>query len=343
MARAAAAGGLIALALGVTPALAFDAEAPTPAVMARLAPRSLLLGVTTLPDGDLVAVGERGHVLVSADAGVSWTQSPTPASATLTALYFADARHGWAVGHDETILQSEDGGRSWQLRHWAPEKQQPLLGVWFDQAGHGVAVGAFATVYRSEDGGRSWAAAPFEPQSPARPKSATARAADSLADDEGISQPHLNAVAGDDRGRLYIAGEAGRLYRSDDGGAHWQVLPPPYPGSFFGVLPLGGDTLLAYGLRGHLFRSEDAGLSWTRIDSGTEALLAGGARLADGRVVIVGLAGVVLVSHDGAHHFERLQLANRKGLAAVAPVPGGVVVAGDGGVTRVPLPTPPGG
>lgn len=330
---------LAALVLGPPAAGAVPAEAPEPAVIAPLAVHSLLLGVTALPDGHLVAVGERGHVLVSTDAGASWRQSPAPAASTLTAVYFADAAHGWAVGHDETILQTDDGGRSWRLRHWAPERQQPLLGVWFDNAGHGVAVGAFATVYRSADGGRTWQPAAFEPQPLVRPRAAPkAHGADAMTDDEGIAQPHLNAIAGDDRGRLYVAGEAGHLYRSDDGGAHWLALPQPYPGSFFGLLPLGGDALLAFGLRGHLYRSDDAGATWVAIDSGTEALLAGGARLADGSVAIVGLAGVVLVSRDGAHHFQRLQLPNRKGLDAAAPVPGGIVVAGDGGVTRVPLP-----
>jgi len=335
---AAAAAGLVALLVGAAANAVGPVEGPTAAVMARLAPRSLLLGVATLPGGNLVAVGERGHVLVSADAGASWGQSPAPTSSTLTAVHFVDATHGWAVGHDEAILRTEDGGRSWELRHWAPERQQPLLGIWFDAAGHGVAVGAFATVYRSADGGRSWTSAAFEPQPLVLPHAAAkARAVDPMADDEGITQPHLNAIAGDERGRLYIAAEAGRLYRSDDGGTHWRVLRSPYPGSFFGVLPLGGDVLLAYGLRGHLFRSEDAGLSWSKVDSGTEALLSGGVRLADGTVAIVGLAGVVLVSHDGAHSFRRVQLPNRKGLAAVAAVPGGLVVVGDGGATRLPL------
>jgi photosystem II stability/assembly factor-like uncharacterized protein len=318
---------------------------PEPAVIARLAVRSLLLGVATLPDGRVVAVGERGHVLVSTDAGQSWRQSPVPVSSTLTAVHFSDAAHGWAVGHDETILRTEDGGRAWQLSHWAPQHQAPLLGIWFDDAGHGVAVGAFAAVYRSRDGGSSWDSTPFDPQPlPGTKPTGKAHAADPMADDEGISQPHLNAIAGDDRGRVYVAGEAGHLYRSDDGGTRWFVLPSPYAGSFFGLLPLGGDVLLAFGLRGHLFRSEDAGRTWAAIATGTQALLSGGTRLADGTIVLVGLAGAMLASHDGGHSFVLLQQTNRKGLSAVAAVPSGVVVAGDGGVKVIAIaPRPPGG
>lgn len=308
--------------------------------MARLAPRSLLLDVRALGAGHLVAVGERGHVLLSADEGQHWQQSPVPVSATLTAASFADARHGVAVGHDEAIVVTDDGGQHWKLVHFAPEHQQPLLGVYLDASGRGIAVGAFATVYRTHDGGASWTAATFDPHPlPGTAAPAKAKSADAMVDDEGISQPHLNAVVGDAQGRLYIAGEAGHLYRSDDGGEHWFVLPSPYAGSFFGLLPLGGDVLLAYGLRGHLYRSDDAGRSWAAIETGTEALLAGGTRLADGVVVLAGLAGAVLVSRDEAHSFHLLQQPDRKGLDAVAPVPGGVVAVGDGGARIILLPT----
>jgi photosystem II stability/assembly factor-like uncharacterized protein len=333
------------LAAGETPA---GAERPAAAVIAPLAAQSLLLDVKTLPDGRLVAVGERGDILVSSDDGVSWKQSPAPARATLTAVYFADARRGWAVGHDEVILRTIDGGATWFLAHWAPERQQPLLGVWFDAAGHGLAVGAYSTVYRSDDAGASWRDVPFapEPLLAARPgtqSKAAARVAkdnpsgEDMRADAWTVQPHLTAIAADSRGRLYVTAEAGHLYRSDDAGAHWLELPSPYEGSFFGVLPLDGDTVLAFGLRGHLYRSEDAGRSWQRIATGSEELLAGGVRLADGMVVIDGLAGVVLVSQDGGRSFRLHQEADRKGFDAVAAVPRGVVVCGEAGARRLLL------
>jgi photosystem II stability/assembly factor-like uncharacterized protein len=153
-----------------------------------------------------------------------------------------------------------------------------------------------------------------------------------MADDDGLDQPHLNAIAGTAGGRLYVAAEAGHLYRSDDGGATWLELPSPYEGSFFGVLPLDGDAVLAFGLRGHLFRSDDAGATWQKLESGTEALLSGGVRLEDGSIAIAGLAGTVIVSRDGGRTFVAHREPDRKGFAAVAPGRGGVVLAGEAGV-----------
>jgi photosystem II stability/assembly factor-like uncharacterized protein len=312
-------------------------------VIAPLAQSSLLLDACAIPADGIAVVGERGHILLSHDGGATFVQSPVPVRSTLTAVRFADREHGWAVGHDETILRTADGGASWQLVHYAPEKQQPLLSVWFADAVHGIAVGAFATVLATSDGGATWTAAAFAPKPLAPPPGAhrrsgrlTERDLAAEQDDEGLAQPHLNALAAAAHGRLYLAAEAGHLYRSDDAGGSWTQLPVPYDGSFFGIQPLDGDALLAYGLRGHLYRSDDGGHSWSALDSHSEALLAGSTRLADGTIVIVGLSGTVLVSRDGGRSFELHQQADRKGLAAVAPAPGGAVVVGEAGVRLLP-------
>ncbi|HKZ74949.1 MAG TPA: YCF48-related protein [Steroidobacteraceae bacterium] len=327
------AGGLAAQAPGID---------DPPAQQAPLASSSLLLDVTRA-GRRLVAVGDRGHVLYSDDGGASWTQAQSvPTSAMLTGACFADAQHGWAVGHDEVVLRTQDGGKTWQKTHYAPEAQQPLLDVWFGDSGHGIAIGAYGSYYVTSDGGATWTARKFEPAPlAARAGAASGGASASLdesAMDEAIgSEFHLNqlSVAGD---RLYIAAEAGRLFRSDDRGATWLTLPSPYDGSFFGVLPLEGNALLAFGLRGNLFRSEDAGTSWQRIPTGTVAMLTDGVRLDDGTVVIVGLSGTVLVSRDGGRTFTLMQQDDRKGLSAVVGDSSeGVIVTGEGGVKRISL------
>jgi photosystem II stability/assembly factor-like uncharacterized protein len=317
-----------------TPPPAPRLDADPGAVLVPLASRSLLLDVDVVPGVGLVAVGERGHVLLSRDAGASWQQKRTPTRATLTAVYFADAKHGWAVGHDEVILRTTDGGETWMRTHYDPERQSPLLDVWFANANEGLAIGAFATVYRTTDGGATWTRAEFAPAALPAPaaKPGSAGEADAMAADEGVTEPHLNAIVRGADGRLYVGAEAGHLYRSDDGGATWRQLASPYEGSFFGLVPLDDASVLAFGLRGHLFRTDDGGATWQRLDSGTESLLAGGTRLEDGTIVIVGLAGTVLVSTDGGRTFRRHQEPDRKAFAAVAQAANGVVVVGEAGV-----------
>jgi len=336
---------LAAIAFALAPlALAQDAEredpAARPAVIAPLAERSLLLDLAWAGTR-VFAVGERGHILHSDDAGRTWIQSRVPASATLTAVYFADDRHGWAVGHVETILATSDGGDTWRLVHLEPENPQPLLDVAFADASRGVAVGAYGVVYVTADGGSVWSQVPFEPA--ALPGAESVEPADEMEADVDLGfEFHLNAIARAGPGRLYIGAEAGRLFRSDDDGASWRELPSPYDGSFHGILPLDGDAVLAFGLRGNLFRSEDGGATWAQLQTGTTALLDGGARIDADTVVVVGMAGVILVSRDGGRSFTLHQQDDRKALAAVAASgDGALIVAGEGGVRRLPLPGSP--
>ena len=262
----------------------------------------------------------------------SWAQAAVPVDVLLTGACFVDDRTGYVVGHDETILATGDGGATWRIEHFAPESAQPFLHIVCSADGSVVAVGAYSTLALRHSGDRAFRLQELKAATPA-----TTRRPARMDDDADLEQPHLNAVARSDAGTLYVAGEAGHLYRSEDGGEHWVALPSPYAGSFFTVLTGGESTVLVAGLRGHVYRSTDKGQHWTAIASATDALLDGAAVLSDGRVVLVGMAGVVLVSEDGGLTFRRLRMADRKGLAAVAVGPKGPVVVGENGVRRLVL------
>lgn len=307
-------------------------SANQPAEIEPLAVSSLLLDLA-VAGNRLVAVGERGHVLLSDDHGATWRQAKSvPTRVMLTAVYFVDAQYGWAVGHDETILNSVDGGENWSRSHFAPEAQQPLLDLWFANRVSGIAVGAYGAYFTTNDGGRNWSSAKFAPPAPAKHDG-------EVAPDEGELPPdyHLNRIVGVGN-RLYVAAEGGQLYRSDDRGASWRALTSPYEGSFFGLVPIRGEGLLAFGLRGHLYRSADAGETWTELQSHTTAMLTDGVAVNDLRVVIGGLAGVLLVSGDAGETFTLTQQDDRKGLSSLLPGPAGsVVLAGEGGVRTIRL------
>jgi photosystem II stability/assembly factor-like uncharacterized protein len=318
-------------------------SANLPAESLPLAPESLLLDLA-VAGKRRVAVGERGHVLLSDDQGATWRQAKSvPTRAMLTAVFFADADYGWAVGHDETILNTVDGGETWTRSHFAPEAQQPLLDLWFANRVSGIAVGAYGAYYTTNDGGRSWVGAKFAP-APMAQSAKDGATAPAAAVDDGELPPdyHLNRIVGVGN-RLYIAAEGGQLYRSDDRGASWRALPSPYEGSFFGLVPIRGEGLLAFGLRGRLFKSADAGETWHQLETHTTAMLTDGIAINDLRVVISGLAGVLLVSGDAGESFRLTQQDDRKGLSSLLPGPAGaVVVAGEGGVRILRLSSAPG-
>ncbi len=270
----------------------------------------------------LVAVGERGHILHSADQGLTWQQARVPTRQLLTALYFVDGQHGWAVGHDAVILATSDGGLSWRKQHEDPDREAPLLDVWFQDVDDGFAIGAYGLVLQTRDGGQTW-------------KEVSER----LPNDD---QYHLNGIAMIPDGGLFVVGEQGSLYRSADAGATWTAVPSPYTGSWFGVIDTGQPrTLLIYGLRGSLYRSEDFGDSWQPVEvSDAQGVLASGlagaARLDSGEILLVGNAGSVLRSRDQGHRFSLYRRADRRALAGVtAAGPDRWVLAGQGGLERV--------
>lgn len=269
----------------------------------------------------LVAVGDRGHILYSDDGGSSWTQAKVPTRQLLTAVSFADDKHGWAVGHDALVLATSDGGQTWTQQYENREGEVPLLDVWFENAQHGFATGAYGVLLETTDG-QNWE-----------------DVTDRLDNEDGS---HLNAIAEIDGSGLFIVGEMGGMFRSADMGETWERVESPYQGSFFGVV--GGTepgVVVAFGLRGNLFRSTDFGDSWQAIEllddgDAVESGLADGNRLPDGRIVVVGHGGTVLSSSDNGQSFKLFSRPDRRSLSGVVGNPdGNLVLVGQSGVRVV--------
>ncbi len=293
-----------------------SAESPTPgderAVAAPLVTQSLILDGAAIGN-HMVVVGERGHILVSRDAGLTWTQAEVPTRATLTGVNLHDVTRAWAVGHDAIILRTRDGGLTWETVYAAPEEERPLLDVWFENAEHGYAIGAYGYFLETRDGGDTWQSRKISD-----------------------SDYHLNQIAAASSQRLYIAAEAGTVYRSDDGGHSWGELTSPYNGSFFGTLPLDDSRVYLYGLRGHLFYSDDAGVSWRPVTTHTQSLLTNGIRIGANGVLFTGMDGTVLVDEDAGDSVRPFQRADRLGVAgALDAGDGALVIFGEFGVERI--------
>ncbi|PKM05473.1 MAG: hypothetical protein CVV16_01105 [Gammaproteobacteria bacterium HGW-Gammaproteobacteria-6] len=332
----------ILMALGLSAALAApsgfvlaqDAEpVTTPAVMSEKATEVLLLDIARAGER-LVAVGSRGHIVYSDDQGVTWTQAPVPTRQMLTAVYFSDENHGWAVGHDSLILHSSDAGQTWTMQYRDPALEEevqeggllerPLMDVWFRDNQTGFAIGAYGIYLRTDDGGENW---------------------EDLTDD--IDNPdgfHYNAIAEIANTGLFMVGEMGTMYRSADYGDTWEAFDPyedvPYDGSLFGVSGTGEQgVVLAWGLRGNMFRSEDFGDNWQQVSLMTpgngpvESTLSSGSLSREGKLVVVGTGGIVLTSDDRGRTFNVTVRSDRVALASAKSLPNGnMLLVGQPGV-----------
>lgn len=325
-----------------------------PAVMPAKGPLSkqtmtrVLLTDVARSGNRIVAVGDRGYIVTSDNNGGTWERAAAPANLPLlTAVYFSDAKTGWAVGHDAFILKSTDEGRTWTQVFSAPAEQKPLMDILFTDANTGFAVGAYSSYYETTDGGKTWTARriveipkakPPAPASKGKPGAAPEpEPADNKSNDE---DKHLNAIVKLGDNKLFIAGEAGMLLKSEDLGKTWARLESPYKGSYFGAIQAQDGSVLIYGLRGKIFRSTDAALKdWKLVENKSVASIMGSTRLPDGALVLSGLAGTVLVSRDNGQTFSTLPTGLTKGYAApLLGAPNTVLLVGEAGVRDVVLP-----
>lgn len=276
-----------------------------------LAARSLLLSISHA-GYYLVAVGERGHVLVTSDCGKHWEQVIVPTRALLTSVFFVNARDGWAVGHDSVILRSEDSGTSWQKVYQDTRLEKPLLDVWFENPKHGIAVGAYGLFLETHDGGKTWK-------------------------ERSISQDdfHLYSISAIPGKAWFIAGESGSVYRSVDKGKSWTRLSLSYQGTFFGSLAVQHGRLLVFGMRGRVFASDDLGENWKSIDTGVVNALESGLQNAGKEILITGHDGIILRSQDNGDSFSIHKIPGRKHIAQIAQCNASRIIVGEGGVREV--------
>jgi photosystem II stability/assembly factor-like uncharacterized protein len=342
--------GLVAMPLAVLAAGVADPAQRAASVLSATQ-RPALLDVTRAGDR-LVAVGERGAILLSTDLGKSWHQSPSPVSVTLTAVRFATPLKGWAVGHSGVVLHSRDGGASWVrqfdglqaaqavlraaqadsgegaekrlsvARQFAADgADKPLLGLAFENERKGVVVGAYGLIFGTEDGGATWT--PW---------------VDRVPNPKGL---HLYAVQriGSD---LFLAGEQGLFLRSRDDGHSFAVIESPYRGSYFTLAASSPDQLLLAGLRGNAYRFDTRTDAFQKLDVRIPVTLSASTSLPDGRVLFINQAGQWLVSAGDA----LLPLPTPPGppaVAAVSTADGALAMATWRGAVRAELPSQPKG
>ena len=345
--RAAAVAALTAVQLCTTAPVCAGPLAPPldrPAVALRDAQRAALLGLAQA-GSRVVAVGERGVVLLSDDAGKTWRQAASvPVSATLTAVQFVGERTGWAVGHFGVVLKSDDGGEHWtrQLDGIAAAKlmlddaqahggakavseaqrgvaegaDKPLLALHFVNENEGFVVGAFNIALATHDGGKTWEAI-----------------ASRLDNPKGA---HLYALCVNGS-ELLLSGEQGLLLHSADGGRHFERVVTPYKGSFFGVTQEAAGAWLVAGLRGNVLRSADAGKTWTPLPGPAPVSVTAMLRDARGQVWLANQAGQLLVPEPSALKVVGASATQQPaGLLRLAD--GTLLIAGWNGITRVTAP-----
>lgn len=288
----------------------------------KLTPHDDLFAIDGRPDGNKIAVGKFGLILLSSDGGKSWQQRPTGTTQALSGVSFADRTHGFVVGSGGTVLATDDGGTTWRAQNSGTKDQ--LLAVYAVSPAQVFAVGAFGTLLSTSDGGRSWN----------KHEMKWDVLIERIVKEGGLVEPNLNAVYFNSPKSGWIAGEFGLVLHTKDGGQTWisqrygSDLPQLYAVKF--VDDRHGLTM---GQAGSLIQSTDGGQGWSAVELDIKRDLYQVALEGDSGVIVGD--GVVLVSRDGGSSWRPMSSARTdQWLSGVVLKNSEAIVVGGAGTTQ---------
>jgi photosystem II stability/assembly factor-like uncharacterized protein len=287
------------------------------------------------------AVGDRGAIWHTADAGKHWEPQSSGVDCRLASVFFLDAQIGWAAGgytqpYGETttgvVLRTRDGGR-----HWIADRKLVLPTVerirFFD-ATHGWAIGRSSAsfpsgVFATDDGGRTWSALPGEESrswlagdfvdsntgalagrsstlAVVRRKGVVPRAPD-----YGLRAFHELKLVAPAKG--WLVGDGGLVLKTRDLCNSWQTPDGQIPAAIrdhfdLSALAVRGEHCWIAGTPGtRVLRTADAGRTWSVGDTGQTLPIQHLVFIDEQTGWAVGDLGTILATTDGGHSWRRQQ------------------------------------
>jgi photosystem II stability/assembly factor-like uncharacterized protein len=169
-----------------------------------------------------------------------WQVVPLPTEATLQDVGFTgDPNHGWAVGSNSTILETIDGGKTWQEKGLALGEQNYRFTSVSFSGEEGWITGEPSILLHTSDAGASWSRIPLSEKLPGIPDKIVAL---------GPKSAEMST-------------DIGAIYQTKDSGQTWQAMVEEAVGVVRNMSRSDDGKYVAVSARGNFYSTWEPGQS----------------------------------------------------------------------------------
>lgn len=268
--------------------------------------------------------GSNGTLLITEDGGSSWTATGKFTEDTIRDIYFSDENHGWLLAEKDiyggggqfspsSILETSDGGKTWEKVKLEGEGKERLVRIFFSKEGTGRTVGEAGTMFEMQHGAKVWK----KQNIPVRYLLLDGSFLDQkkglivggggsafFTEDSGNSwkpsvfakkaNAKLNSVFFINRNIGWTVGANGKIYSTNNGGKLWRGQNSGVAQNLFDVFFMNTAEGWAVGDEGTILHTTTAGNIWEEVSSNTKHKLE--RVFFNGKKVwVVGFGGTIMV------------------------------------------------
>ena len=202
-----------------------------------------------LTDTSMIVVGTKGTILKFSNE--KWHVVPTGVTTSINAVDFYDDKNGIAIGSNDVILKTTDGGNTWNQISSATGylfyaiqyiNSQTIYISGYKLQTDGSVISAF---FKSTDGGNNW---------------------EMIGEISGfriISFDFVNSSVG------FACGNKKGIFKTTDGGSNWQQMNTDHidlSPTLNEVKAASANVIYAVGTQGSIVKSDDGGENWININ-----------------------------------------------------------------------------